>query len=187
MLCRLQDGRNRGWKSLLSPWQCCLGSGAFLFPAHFSWAVGWALRTLGDVFSPGYFVWVGFCSILLRVWGKQTTWRTRRHFRTFLYGLFFKWEGPQGEVGSLKGIMLLPSISPSILQASHYKKGDLSSRYLTAKTVPMCKLTEQFYGVLFLYLCLVIVFFLGFYHIAYDLGLYLSVDNSNIILRPATS
>lgn len=50
----------------------------------------------------------------------------------------------------------------------------------------MCKLTEQLYGVLFLYLCLVIVFFLEFYHIAYDLGLYLSVDNSNIILRPVT-
>lgn len=74
-------------------------------------------------------------------------------------------------MGSLKGIMLLPSFSPSILEASRYKKGDFP--ILDCKDfVPMCKLTEQLYGVLFLYLCQVIVFFLGFYHIAYDLGLY---------------
>lgn len=52
-------------------------------------------------------------------------------------------------MGSLKGIMLLPSFSPSILEASRYKKGDFP--ILDCKDfVPMCKLTEQLYGVLFL-------------------------------------
>lgn len=97
VLCGLQDWRNRGWRG----WKLLLVTLTVLprfwwlsVPSSFFHNCGLSPRTLEDVFSPGYFVWVGFCSILLRVWGKQITWRTRWHFRTFLYGLFFLMRGP---------------------------------------------------------------------------------------------